>query len=122
MARSRWSGLRFRPSLKPHDFALCRCCASLWFRRRARSSHLAVISAAPLANGQGGGLGLPHRLESGSIGSQKALCVWRNVIETTEFGHQEPSGKIRLGFRASLAILVLELEDMVVRIGPSAHW
>ena len=41
------------------------------------------------------------RLESGSIVDQKALRVWRKVIETTEFGHHEPSGKIRLGFRAS---------------------
>ena len=56
MARSQSSGLRFRPSLKPHDFALCRCAASLRFRRHARASHLAVISAVDLANGQGGGL------------------------------------------------------------------
>src|SRR2546430_5953742 len=48
---------------------------SLWFRRRAHASHLAVISAVDLANGQGRGLGLAHRLESGSIVSQKALCV-----------------------------------------------
>jgi hypothetical protein len=75
MARSRWSGLRFRPSLEAHDFALCRWCAGLWFRRRAHASHLAVISAVDLANGQGRGLGLAHRLESGSIVSQKALCV-----------------------------------------------
>src|ERR1700731_3387943 len=101
MARSRWSGLRFRPSLKRHDFALSRCAASLWFRRRARASHLAVISAVDLANSQGGGLGLAHRLESGSIVSQKSLCVWWKVIETTELGHHEPSGKIHLGCRAS---------------------
>ena len=76
MARSRWSGLRFRPSLEAHDFALCRWCARLWFfRRRAHASHLAVISAVDLANGQGRGLGLAHRLESRSIVSQKALCV-----------------------------------------------
>ena len=65
MARSRWSGLRFRPSLEAHDFALCRWCAGLWFRRRAHASHLAVISAVDLANGQGRGLGLAHRLEFG---------------------------------------------------------
>jgi hypothetical protein len=103
--------------VEPHDFAVCRCVASLWLRRRARASHLAVISALDLANGQGGGLGLAHRLESSSIVGQKALCVWRKVIETTELGHHEPSCKIRLGFvRAFLAILVLELEDMVVRL------
>jgi len=75
MARSRWTGLRFRRSLGPHDFALCRWRASLWFRRRAHASHLIVISAVDLANGQGRRLGLAHRLESGSIVSQKALCV-----------------------------------------------
>src|SRR3982074_3835965 len=85
MARSR-SGLRFRPSLEPRDFALRRWCASFWFRRRAHASHFAVISAVDLANGQGRGLGLAHRLESGSIVNQKALCVWRKVIETTELG------------------------------------
>src|ERR1700682_4056715 len=65
----------FRPSLEPPDFALCRWCASLWFRRRAHTSQLAVISAVDLANGQGRGLGLAHRLESGLIASQEALCV-----------------------------------------------
>src|SRR5216683_1197235 len=54
---------------------LCRWCASFWFRRRAHASHFAVISAVDLANGQGRGLVLAHRLESGSIVSQKALCV-----------------------------------------------
>ena len=75
MARSRWIGLRFRRSLGLHDFALCRWRASLWFRRRAHASHLIVVSAVDLANGKGRGLGLAHRLESGSIASQKGLCV-----------------------------------------------
>src|SRR5713226_967250 len=75
MARSQLTGLRFGPSLERHDFALCRGCASFWFRRRAHASHLAVISTVDLANGQGRGLGLADRLESGSIVSQKALCV-----------------------------------------------
>ena len=76
MARSRWTGLRFRPSL---DFARCRCCASLRFRRRADASHLIVVGAVDLANGQGRGLGLAHRLESGSIVSEKALPKWSQV-------------------------------------------
>jgi hypothetical protein len=75
MACSRSTGLRFRPSREPPDFAFCRWCASLWFRRRAHASHLAVISAVDLANSRSRGLGLAHRLESGSIVSQKALCV-----------------------------------------------
>jgi hypothetical protein len=75
MSRSQLTGLRFRSSLQPHDFALCRWCASFWFRRRAHASNFAVISAVDLANGQGRRLGLAHRLESGSIVSQKALCV-----------------------------------------------
>ena len=49
--------------------------AGLWFRRRAHASHLIVTSAVDLANGQRRGLGLAHRLESGTIVSQKALCV-----------------------------------------------
>jgi hypothetical protein len=102
------TGLRFRPSL---DFALCRCCASLWFRRRAHASHLIVISTVDLANGQGHGLGLAHGLESGSIVSQKALCAWRKFIEATELGHHKPSGKIRLGLRVSF------LSDTGVRAG-----
>ena len=37
--------------------------------------------------------------------------------QTTELGHHEPSGKIRLGLRASfLGDMALELEDMVVRL------
>ena len=75
--------------------------ASLGFWRGADTSHLAVISAVDLADGQGRGLSLAHCLESGSIVSQKALCVWREVIETTELGHHKPGGKIRLGLRAS---------------------
>src|SRR6266481_9178759 len=75
MARSRLTRLRLRRSLEPHDFALCRARASFWFRRRAHASHLAVISTVDLANGQGRGLGLADRLESGSIVSQKALCI-----------------------------------------------
>jgi len=75
--------------------------AGLWFRRRAHASHLSVVSAVDLANGQGRGLGLAHCLESGPIVSQKALCVCRKIIETTELGHHEPSDKIRLGLRVS---------------------
>src|SRR6266550_9640302 len=67
IARSRWSGLRF--------IALCRWFASLRFRRRAHASHLAVISAVDLANGQHRGLGFAHHLESGSIVSQELLRV-----------------------------------------------
>lgn len=75
IARSRWSGLRFKRPLEPDDIALFRRFACLGFGRLAHASHLAVISAVDLANGQGRGLGLAHRLESGSIVSQKALCV-----------------------------------------------
>ena len=53
LARSRWSGPRFRPSLGPLDFALCRWRASLWFWCLAHASHLAVIGAVDLANSQG---------------------------------------------------------------------
>jgi hypothetical protein len=67
IARSRWSGLRF--------ISLCRWFASLRFRRRAHASHLAVISALDLANGQRRGLGFAHHLESGSIVSQELLRV-----------------------------------------------
>jgi hypothetical protein len=100
MARSRLTGLRSRRSLGPHDFALCRWRPSLWFRRCAYASHLAVISAVDLANGEGRGLGLAHCLEPSSIVSQKALGAGRQVIETTELGHHEPGGKIRLSLRA----------------------
>jgi hypothetical protein len=100
MARSRLTGLRSRRSLGPHDFALCRWRTSLWFRRCAYASHLAVISAVDLANGEGRGLGLAHCLEPSSIVSQKALGAGRQVIETTELGHHEPGGKIRLSLRA----------------------
>jgi hypothetical protein len=95
MARSRLTGLRSRRSLGPHDFALCRWRPSLWFRRCAYASHLAVISAVDLANGEGRGLGLVHCLEPSSIVSQKALGAGRQVIETIELGHHEPGGKIQ---------------------------
>src|SRR5438034_10991605 len=87
MARSRRSGLRFMPSLQAHDFALCRWCAGLWFRRRAHASHLAVISAVDLANGQGRGLDLVHRLESGSIAN--------NLQQSWRFGWEPPKAVLR---------------------------
>lgn len=91
--------LRFGPCLEARYFAGC-LCASLWFRGYACTSHLAVISAVDLVNGHGRGLGLAHRLESGSIANEKALGVRRKVIESTELRHHEPSSKIRLGSRA----------------------
>src|SRR5450759_2586260 len=63
VARSRRNGLSFRRPLDPHDFALGRWFASLRFWRRAHASHLAVISAIDLANGQRRGLGFAHHLE-----------------------------------------------------------
>jgi len=99
MARSRRAGLRFGPSL---DFARSRWCACLWLWRHAHASHLAVISAVHLAKGQGRGLGLAHRLEPGSIVS---LAIISQVTKSAS-----------AFARAFLAMLVLELEDMVVRL------
>jgi hypothetical protein len=97
----RRSWLRFRRLRRSHDIALCLWFAGLRFGRRAYASQLAVISAVDLAEGQRRGLGFAHRLEPGSIVGQKVLGVWRKVIETTELGHHEPSGKIRFGLGAS---------------------
>src|SRR5439155_11962875 len=113
MACSRWTGQRFRPSLGPSDFAFCRWYARLWFRRRAHASHLAVISAVDLANGQGRGLDLVHRLESGSIVSQKALWFDGRSSKPPSLAIMSQVAKSASAFvRAFLAILALELEDM----------
>ena len=49
--------------------------ASLRFGRGADASHLAIISAVDLADGQHRGLGFAHRFESISIAGQKILRV-----------------------------------------------
>src|SRR5205823_8629761 len=103
--------------LEPHDFARCRWCASLWFRGRAHASHLAVISAVDLANGQGRGLGLAHRLESGSKSVRKLCAFEGRSSKPPSLAIMSQVAKSASAFvRAFLAILVLKPEDMVV------HW
>jgi len=76
-----------------------------------------VISAVDLTNGQGRGLGLGHRRESGSIVSQKALCVDGSSSKPPSLAIMSQVAKSASAFvRVFLAILVLEVEDMVV------HW
>lgn len=100
--RCRWRGSRFTRPLKPNDVVVCRC-VNFRFWRRARASHLAVITTVDLANRHHFRLGFAHPVEPGSIVRQDLLRVRRKVIEAAKLGHHEQCGKIRFGLGAGFS-------------------
>jgi hypothetical protein len=101
--RCRWRGSSVTRPLRPNDVVVCRCNVNFRFWRRARASHLAIITTVDLANRHHFRLGFAHPIEPGSIVRQDLLRVRRKVIEAAKLGHHEPCGKIRFGLGAGFS-------------------